>query len=346
MEDSQLKTTQNSLKKPISTKAYLTFVVIVFLIGLSIGFFLNFFEEKDEKNADNEFRLSENYKFTNPLLDCEVNQNYGISEYNPSREEVRHTIAESVKNGKIDYAAVYFRDLNNGPWFGINEEKFFSPASLLKIPVMIAFFKEMESDPNLASKEILYDKEITKNKVDQQFPPENEIKVGQKYKISDLIYRMIVYSDNQALGLLGNNINSDKVGKVISDLGIEYLGDGINPDYISVKAYASFFRVLFNSSYLDRDSSERALEILHEVKFDKGIIQGVPTDIPVAHKFGEMQVPGVVKQLHDCGIVYYPKHPYLLCVMTKGQDWNNLSEVIGEISKEIYTDINQRYAGK
>ena len=86
--------------------------------------------------------------------------------------------------------------------------------------------------------------------------------------------------------------------------------------------------------------------MLSEVKFNKGILNGVPENILVAHKFGEMQTVEGERQFHDCGIVYYPKHPYLLCVMTRGQNWDELSSTIGETSKEIYTDIDQRYKGE
>ena len=62
----------------------------------------------------------------------------------------------------------------------------------------------------------------------------------------------------------------------------------------------------------------------------------LPKNIIVAHKFGESGELGKEVQLHDCGIVYSPQHPYLICVMTKGKDFKNLENVIRSISKIAY----------
>ncbi len=50
---------------------------------------------------------------------------------------------------------IYVRNLNNGPWFGINEDEKYSPASLMKVPILITFLKWIESDPNILTRKIL-----------------------------------------------------------------------------------------------------------------------------------------------------------------------------------------------
>jgi hypothetical protein len=47
-------------------------------------------------------------------------------------------------------------------------------------------------------------------------------------------------------------------------------------------------------------------------------------------------------QLHDCGIVYYPKRPYILCVMTRGEKMDVLPKVIKEISTEVYRNVDEQ----
>ena len=83
------------------------------------------------------------------------------------------------------------------------------------------------------------------------------------------------------------------------------------------------------------------LNLLSQSTFNLGIVAGVPQGIVVAHKFGErgFSDPNIPNQLHDCGIVY-AKKPYLVCIMTQGQDYNTLAGEIADISKMIYA-----YAG-
>ena len=108
--------------------------------------------------------------------------------------------------------------------------------------------------------------------------------------------------------------------KVFTDLGITIPGVRGTEDYMSVSDYASFFRILYNASYLTKDDSQKALDLLTKVDFADGIRAGVPKGVPVANKFGERSVNGL-QQLHDCGIVYYNNHPYLLCIMSRGSDF-------------------------
>jgi beta-lactamase class A len=101
-------------------------------------------------------------------------------------------------------------------------------------------------------------------------------------------------------------------------------------------------RILYNASYLEPELSERALTILTEAEFSEGVAKKLPSSVPVAHKFGERLLDNEIKQLHDCGIVYFPQNPYVLCVMTKGQDWEKLAQTIQDVSKMVYDEVNSR----
>ena len=72
---------------------------------------------------------------------------------------------------------------------------------------------------------------------------------------------------------------------------------------------------------------------------------GLPKDVTIAHKFGEhvSGSNGVISsvELHDCGIVYAPKKPYLLCVMTRGSDFDKLSGIIKSISNMVYEGVTE-----
>ncbi|MEK7356074.1 MAG: serine hydrolase, partial [Bdellovibrionota bacterium] len=86
--------------------------------------------------------------FVNPLLDCGPGSISSLKE-SQIREAVEKFIAESKSKGLAGTISVYYRDLNNGPTFGIDSQELFTPASLLKVPVMIAVQRRAEEDPKL-----------------------------------------------------------------------------------------------------------------------------------------------------------------------------------------------------
>jgi hypothetical protein len=53
-------------------------------------------------------------------------------------------------------------------------------------------------------------------------------------------------------------------------------------------------------------------------------------------------LPDGSKQLLDCGIIYYPNNPYILCVMTEGTEWGKMEEVISNVSKMVYEEVKAR----
>jgi hypothetical protein len=88
--------------------------------------------------------------------------------------------------------------------------------------------------------------------------------------------------------------------------------------------------------------SEKALSILSEVKFDKGLVAGTLNNITIAHKYGYavLQENPRIVELSDCGIVYYPEKPYLLCVMAEGTDPEVTSTFIRDVASTIYRYVS------
>lgn len=310
-------------------------------VFISIGFIVGYYSHPQINPSFKEIRNKESYFFINPLLECENNL---ISDNNKSlieiKKEISSLIDKSLESKDISFASIYFRDLNNGPWFGINEKELFSPASLLKVPLMIAYLKEAESNPEILSETIIFNKNPDYN--EQNIKPENQLVLNQEYSIEELIERMIIYSDNDAYDILVNKVDIKKYEKIYQDLGIDISLAKDNPggNIIKIKEYASLFRVLYNASYLTKEMSEKALFILSQTTYKNGLAKSIPKDITIAHKFGERRyIETEKKQLHDCGIVYLPQKPYLVCIMSKGSDFNKLSKFIQDSSHIIYKNL-------
>lgn len=207
---------------------------------------------------------------------------------------------------------------------------------------MMAYYKLAETDPSLLQKTIEVDTTIPDN---QNIEPSITLEPKKSYTIDELIRRMIVYSDNEAYEILQKNIDNKLIVQAYTDLGIDISKGYSDPtgNILTVKDYASFFRILYNASYLDKASSQKALDLLTKVDYKDGLIKGInDPKVTIAHKFGERQFTETgEKQLHDCGIVYLPQKPFLICVMTRGSDFNKLSSAINQISSMIYLNINK-----
>lgn len=286
------------------------------------------------------------YSFINPRFKCERKQVISKGEYIELKSKLLSLIEENKAKGGVSLTAIYFRDLEAGPTMGINDRIDFIPASLLKLPLAMTFLELAEDRPDLMEKTIVYGGS-TLAEPSQAFSPESQIKKNIPYTINELIRHSIVYSDNVASQLLYEYLlKSFKDGNLLAqtyrNLGILETGADLNMAAIGAKGYGSVLRILYNASFLNQDNSEKLLSLLGQSTFKIGINQGVPSGIAIAHKFGERSLPNGEKQLHDCGIVYYPGNPYLLCVMTKGNNFEDLKDMIGIISKEVYEEVNSR----
>ncbi len=317
-------------------------IIVFSALSFVVGFFVsNFFSKKisQEKSIQEVHQKKEGYRFISPLLECSVSENSSDKKIVTLKNIILDKLEEKTKEGKIKTGSVYFRDLGDGPWFGINEEEAFTPASLLKLPVLIAYLKEAETRPEILGEEIKIRKENLSSETN--VTTLMKLKAENNYSIEELLNRMIIYSDNDSFNSLVANIEFEKIKKINDDLSFPTPTESTPQDYVSAKAYAGLFRILYNSSYLNNEMSEKALIILSKAKYDKGISAGIPDKIFVSHKFGiRKSSESEESQLHDCGIIYAEKNPYLLCIMTKGNNLDSLSETIMDISKIVYEEIN------
>lgn len=323
--------------------------MIFFLCGALIGFFGEKLVGSISKKRPTHIEIRETgYDLISPLIECEnlsnAEENTELDMFKSKIEDVVEKLFDNDKSVKS--ISLYFRELNDGPWFAVGETEKFAPASLLKVPVMMAILKASENDSKFLEKRLHVEFGSDSNAGSHNMP-KMPLRAGDSYTVEELLYYMIVHSDNNATEILDGLVDPSVLRKTFSIMGVEYpYLSGRNDYSMTVQAYASFFRVLYNASFLDTDMSIKALKLLLESEYKDGLAAGVPSNVKVAHKFGERSVGDTgVEQLHDCGIVYYPKRPYLLCVMTRGTRFDVLDDVIRKISQSVYLEVDNQRSG-
>lgn len=308
-------------------------------------------QEKETVTQTTAVPTEENNSFS--LINKSLNssyQNEGIRELEPFSNLIEDYIKKAKQKNPEILISYYFRDLDNGIWIGINEKEEFAPASLFKLPLMMAILKEAESNPAILSATYQY---FTKDfagldKGDEGY----EKKDGSFYSLDELLRQMIVYSDNEAALILLKYIGDDKLEAVEKFLSQSVPENGkANTNFIKVKNYASIFRVLYNCTFLNKEMSLKALNYLSQSQYKDGIRKGIPSEIRIAHKYGirDIELNGSkIKgyQLHHFGIVYYPNKPFTIGIMTRGKNQQVSDEIISDLARITYTEVNRQMQQK
>lgn len=261
------------------------------------------------------------YPFLSKRIFAE-NQNDILINFTPLRQALREYI-EKIP----DPVGMYFEYLPSGTSIGINDKMELRLASLIKTPLVMGVYRQIEQ------KKISQDTTITltQEDIDPKFGDVWKRGVGAQLSVREAIDLTLIKSDNTTANALLEVVPINVVDEVFDSLDIQTSEQG-EVDLISPKNYSSIFRSLYLASYVSRDSSNEILDILSRTDFNDQIAAGVPKNITIAHKIG---VYNRENARSDCGIIYVPKRPYLLCVMVKA-DETKAKEHMQLISKMVY----------
>ena len=321
---------------------FIVCIILVFIIGAILGSFFHLKQTATVSSGPTEVRENTTeYQFINPLLYTRTDKSLYLNQYKDLVTSLDQDIQSITFSKQASDVSVYFRDMNTGHWTGVNEDQKYHPSSMLKVVTMMSTLKLVENQTVSISDLLPYEPADTKL---QYYPPNDDMSAGN-YSVQDLLKSAIAFSDNgsNAALLANGDINKEFIS-LYDEFRLPAATSSVD-DFMSARSYSSVWRSLYNASFLSADDSDEALRLLSLSTFKDGLVAGVPTGVTIAHKFGEYTnslTNGLVidKELHDCGIIYYPDHPYLLCVMTKGNDFPTLANAITSISKLVYTYVD------
>lgn len=323
-----------------------------FTIGFLLCLFLDRYEwhqpSSDVVFENSSMLRDDSYSYVSPLLMCGLSEQLEPTAFEDLKAEVVAQV-EAITLPSDNYS-VYFRELDSGQWFSINGEQTYAPASLLKLPLFIAYLKMAESNPGLMDITLNVPTETNWNE-GLVYQPANPIVPGQSYTIRELLLAMINDSDNNAVIVLRDAIDETYKNEIFSDLGLSIPSEDPTEQSMTAKDYSHFFRVLYNASYLNHESSQKALEMMIPSRFEAGLAGGITEETEIAEKFGERtwidtESGDKLYELHDCGIIYpSPGEPYLLCVMTKSPNgFEHLSDILQTISRTVFNEMVSPHA--
>lgn len=309
----------------------LSFLLTLLLIISLVGNFLLINKLQDNKklttsDVEDTAELRKKY----PLLAQRIlieNPNDILINFLPLRRKLREMTADYNKS-----FAFYFEYLPTGVSIGVNEKDDFIGASLIKLPVVMAFYHQQErTRVDFESKKIKIIKEdLARGYGDLWMEGEGaEITLGEAARLA------ILESDNTAANILARNTLQQDFDEVYEGLDIDIKSEG-ETTFISPKSYSSILKALYFSAVLSKDNSQKVLGLLSQSHFEDKLRAPLPKDIVVANKFGVYRND----LFQDCGIVYAPKRNYLLCMMSKS-DETEARKRMAEISKTVYEYINR-----
>lgn len=234
------------------------------------------------------------------------------------------------------HPSIFVWDYETGKYAAINSKETFSAASIIKIPVLLQFFRSVETGQRtIADKMILTDYYRAEGSGDIQFQKE-----GSQYSMDYLAKKMIQISDNSSTNMLMSAIGGmNDVNRAVKSWGLKnteinnWLPDLKGTNVTTTEDLARMLYNIENESFLSEYSKSKIFEYMGGVKNNRLIQAGIDPRAKFYHKTGD-----IGHMLGDAGIVITPEgHKYIVCILAK-RPYNSFAgkEFIVKASSIIY----------
>lgn len=210
-------------------------------------------------------------------------------------------------------------------------------ASIIKLPILACALE------TVAAGELSLDEQITVTQQDI-VGGSGSIQAcgaGVSYSVDELLRVMIAQSDNVAANLIIGRLGMGAVNETCAVLGLaqtalarlmmdtDAQAQG-RENYTSARDAATVLQRLAAGTIATPELCERARGYLLAQEDVRGIVEGVPGDVSVAHKTGSL-----ANAQHDAAIVY-AERPYVLTVLTQDLEREQALALERDISSVIY----------
>lgn len=308
------------------------FFALLVLFVISSGF--NIYEVFHHRSVVNDL-VGNRYPFLDPMRNLLSNKDV-ITNVQPLRDYLENMTEREKGNADI---SLYFEYLNTGANISVNKDLQLWPVSLAKVPLAMVVLKKVEKGEWSLDQEFVATDENLNSGSGYLYKEGS----GVKEKISKLLEVLLEDSDNTAYRIFKRETTQMERDLFVEEIGLPefFKEDG----KVSAKEYTRLFRSLYTAGYLNREYSQYMLDLLTKNTFKDFLSQGVPENIPFAHKQGENVVLNVFA---DSGIVFLQNRPYLISVMIQPKtiDSAGSKEYVSKIMKEISQNIHQYIISK
>lgn len=239
---------------------------------------------------------------------------------------------------------ISLKDLLTGETFSVNGKQSFNPASVIKIPVMVEAFHQIEQG-KLSMDDLL------SLRFHNKVPGAGSIQYsreGTRFTVRKLIEEMITNSDNTAtnmliekLGMYNINVYMDKIGMhhtVIKDPTMLCKKPG-RFNLTTPEDMLLVMDKIYQGQVVSQKASAEMLEVMKRQHHKWGIARYLPRDVVIANKTGSLDFVR-----NDVGIIMGDR-PYILSIFCKNLPSNHFGSVlVGAMSKVIYDRRLQQLA--
>lgn len=281
-------------------------------------------------------RLYPMFSVENPAVDPDVYRLQPLPEQHEDaalRESVNQLLAQAPVQLKPH---VYYLNLKTGAYLNIDANAPVPAASVIKLPILLDYFRAVGEGKLSPSDPVLYD-------VIHQTGGSGEL----QYKVPgftlpslEVARTMIQISDNSSTNIFIDNLGGmNEINQTFKRMGLEntylqnWLPDLTGTNKISPKDMATVLYNIAYTPYLSSQNRELAMEILKGTHNNRLIPAGLPPKTQVAHKTGD-----IGESLGDSALVMLPDgNAYLLSIQVE-RPYNdgNAKPLIIALSRQIY----------
>jgi beta-lactamase class A len=241
------------------------------------------------------------------------------------------SIVNKALSGSQGSYSIAIKNLKTGETYYKNEHASFQSASLYKLWVMAATYKQIKDgklkETDVLSEEIpvLNDKFNIASESAERTDGTITLSVGSALK------QMITISHNYAALLLTSKIKLTSLKSFLETGGFTQSSIG-EPPKTTAADTMMYFEKLYKGQLADPEYTSKMLDLLKQQRFNHKLPKYLPSETIMAHKTGELN--GVS---HDAGIVYTNKGDYIIVVLSDSNYPKGAEERLAAISKAVYS---------
>ncbi|EAZ89977.1 serine hydrolase [Crocosphaera chwakensis] len=230
----------------------------------------------------------------------------------------------------------WFIDLDNGAYVTYNGTQPIPAASTIKIPVLVAFFQEVDKGNMHLDQMLTMTKDVmVSGSGDMQYMQENK-----KFPAIEVATKMIIISDNTATEMLVKQIGGKEVlNQRFKEWGMKHteihniLPDLEGTNKTSSEDLAKLLARIERGDLISTRSRDRLIAIMEGTKTRTLLPQGLEKQANIAHKTGDI---GTI--IGDAGIIDMPTGKRYIGAVFAERAYNDPAgrSLIQDISRTVY----------